>query len=185
MFDYIGRKIGNYRIIRLLGNGGFANVYLGEHIHLGTQAAIKVLHTRLARNDIETFRTEARTIARLAHPHIVQVLELGLIWQIRTLTGKLIGVAETAILHPPHGAWISLLLIQRAFQGLGYGSEAASLLEGYLFSSPEITQIGLAVLVKNAPALVFWKKRGYIQRASTHDTHGNDVYLYFLTRPIS
>lgn len=114
-----------------------------------------------------------------------QELPGGLIWQIRTLTGKLIGVAETAILHPPHSAWISLLLIQRAFQGLGYGSEAASLLEGYLFSSPEITQIGLAVLVKNAPALVFWKKRGYIQRASTHDTHGNDVYLYFLTRPIS
>ncbi|GCE29146.1 hypothetical protein KDA_46300 [Dictyobacter alpinus] len=114
-----------------------------------------------------------------------QELPDGMIWQIRTRTGKLVSVAETATLHPPHGAWISLLLIQREFQSLGYGSEAAALLEGYLFSSLEITQIGLAVLVKNAPALAFWKKRDYIQRSSTHDTHGNDVYLHFLTRPVS
>jgi RimJ/RimL family protein N-acetyltransferase len=112
-------------------------------------------------------------------------LPYGMIWQIRTMTGMLVGVAETAIVHPPHGAWIALLLIHREFQGLGYGSEAASLLEGYLFSSPEITQIGLAVLVKNAPALTFWKKRGYIQGSQTLDTHGNDVYLYFLARPLS
>lgn len=71
----IGERLGNYHMLRLLGEGGFAQVYLGEHIHLGTQAAIKVLHTRLGRTDIEKFREEARTIARLAHPHIVRVLE--------------------------------------------------------------------------------------------------------------
>src|SRR2546425_1113644 len=77
MADRVGQQLGNYQLIRLLGEGGFAEVYLGEHIHLGTQAAIKVLHTQLTSNDIDTFRTEARTIARLIHPHIVRILEFG------------------------------------------------------------------------------------------------------------
>lgn len=38
MTDRIGQKFGNYHLVRLLGEGGFAEVYLGEHIHLGTQA---------------------------------------------------------------------------------------------------------------------------------------------------
>ncbi len=78
MTERVGQQLGNYRLIRLLGEGGFAEVYLGEHIHLGTQAAIKVLHTQLAKEDIETFRNEARTIARLEHPNIVRVLDFGL-----------------------------------------------------------------------------------------------------------
>jgi len=73
----IGQQLGNYRLVRLLGRGGFAEVYLGEHIHLGTQAAIKVLHTQLTSGDMEQFRTEARTIARLEHPHIVRILDFG------------------------------------------------------------------------------------------------------------
>jgi len=78
MTDRAGQQLGNYRLIRLLGEGGFAEVYLGEHIHLSTQAAIKVLHTQLTSDDMDKFRTEARTIARLIHPHIVRVLEFGI-----------------------------------------------------------------------------------------------------------
>src|SRR5947207_4007117 len=77
MPDCVGQQLGNYRLLRLLGAGGFAEVYLGEHIHLGTQAAIKVLHTQLTNDDVDMFRTEARTIAHLIHPHIVRVLEFG------------------------------------------------------------------------------------------------------------
>ena len=49
MTDHAGRQLGNYRLTRLLGQGGFADVYLGEHIYLKTLAAIKVLHTQLTR----------------------------------------------------------------------------------------------------------------------------------------
>lgn len=76
MVDYIGQRLGNYQLTRLLGEGSFARVYLGEHIYLNTQAAIKILNTQLA-DDLDGFRTEARTIARLIHPNIVRVLDFG------------------------------------------------------------------------------------------------------------
>lgn len=78
MAERVGQQFGNYMLIRRLGEGGFAEVYLGEHIHLGTQAAIKILHTQLSTDNIDEFRTEARTIARLVHPNIVRVLEFGI-----------------------------------------------------------------------------------------------------------
>jgi serine/threonine protein kinase len=77
MNEYVGQQLGNYRLLRLLGQGGFADVYLGEHIHLHTQAAIKILQMRLAEEHAEAFITEARTIAHLVHPNIVRVLDFG------------------------------------------------------------------------------------------------------------
>jgi WD40 repeat protein len=67
--------LGNYRLVRLLGQGGYARVYLGEHVRLGTQAAIKVLSTHLSDDDIQKFLAEARAIAYLEHPHIVRILD--------------------------------------------------------------------------------------------------------------
>ena len=69
------RRLGNYRIIELLGQGGFADVYLGEHISLGTLAAIKVLNGRPTREKLERYWTEASITARLPHRHIVQVFD--------------------------------------------------------------------------------------------------------------
>src|SRR6266700_8224892 len=77
MAQYLNQQVGNYRLIQLLGTGGFGTVYLGEHIYLGTQAAIKVVNGELSDQQRQTFITEARTIARLVHPHIVRVLEFG------------------------------------------------------------------------------------------------------------
>jgi serine/threonine protein kinase len=75
--EHVGQQLGNYRLIQLLGQGNFSEVYLGEHIHLNMQAAIKVLHGQLASHDVESFLTEARTLAHLRHPHIIQVLDFG------------------------------------------------------------------------------------------------------------
>jgi len=45
MIDYSGQQIGSYRLQRRLGFGGFASVYLGQHVRIATQqAAIKLLH---------------------------------------------------------------------------------------------------------------------------------------------
>lgn len=75
MAQLVGQRFGNYRLKRLLGEGGSAQVYLGQHVLLGTQAAIKVLHTHLSAREIERFCQEASTVSRLSHPHIVRLLE--------------------------------------------------------------------------------------------------------------
>jgi WD40 repeat protein len=77
MADRVGQQIGNFILTRLLGRGGFADVYLAEQRFLKTQAAIKVLHTRLTPADLQRFQTEAQIIAHLQHPHIVRVLDFG------------------------------------------------------------------------------------------------------------
>ncbi len=77
MTDRIGQQLGNCRLIRLLGQGGFAEVYLGEHVFLGKQAAVKVLHTQLGSADAESFRLEVQRVPNLEHPHIVSVLDFG------------------------------------------------------------------------------------------------------------
>lgn len=75
MLDHVGQRMGNYTLERLSGQGSFAHVYLGTHIHLGTVAAIKVLEAHLTGENIKQFREEARIIARLKHPHIVRILD--------------------------------------------------------------------------------------------------------------
>jgi len=77
MSVHSGQQFGNYRLMALLGQGGFAEVYLGLHIYLNTLAAIKVLHTRLSGEDQHRFLAEARLIGQLEHPHIVGVLDFG------------------------------------------------------------------------------------------------------------
>jgi WD40 repeat protein len=78
MLDRVNQQLGNYRLTRLLGQGGFADVYLGEHVYLNTLAAIKVLQVRLTDDDKRSFLDEARTIARLKHPNIVRIMEYDL-----------------------------------------------------------------------------------------------------------
>jgi len=75
MTDRVGQQLGNYRLLKLIGRGSFAEVYLGEHQLLNTQAAIKVLNTHFTSEDKDRFYAEARTIARLTHHHIVRILD--------------------------------------------------------------------------------------------------------------
>ncbi len=74
--DLLNAQLGNYRLQRWLGRGGFAEVYLGEHVYLKTLAAIKVLHN--SQQDVDAFLQEARLLAGLRHPHIVSILEFDL-----------------------------------------------------------------------------------------------------------
>jgi len=71
----VGQQLGKYRLVQSLAAGGFAEVYLGEHVYLNTQAAIKILHAQLTQEELAPFREEARIVARLRHPHIINVLD--------------------------------------------------------------------------------------------------------------
>lgn len=74
-----GRDIGGYVLLRRIGSGGMADVYLAEQKSLGRLVAFKVLHSRLASdpNYIQRFQNEARAAASLVHPNIVQIYEVG------------------------------------------------------------------------------------------------------------
>ncbi len=70
---------GRYRVLRKLGAGGMADVWLAEDTHLQRQVALKVLHRRFAqdREFVERFRREAESAAGLQHPNIVAVYDRG------------------------------------------------------------------------------------------------------------
>src|SRR4029078_2472676 len=75
----VGAVIGNYQLVRKLGEGGMGAVYLGQHQLLGRRAAIKVLLPELsARPDVvNRFFNEARAVTSISDPGIVQVFDFG------------------------------------------------------------------------------------------------------------
>lgn len=75
----IGCTLGKYEIVELLGRGGMATVYKGYQREIDRYVAVKVLppHPGQDPQFIERFRLEARTIARLQHPHILPVYDYG------------------------------------------------------------------------------------------------------------
>lgn len=74
-----GKKLGKYRLIRLLGRGGMAEVYLAEHEMLQNRVAVKILPPELAADAdmVSRFLREARAAAGLRHPHIVRIHDVG------------------------------------------------------------------------------------------------------------
>jgi serine/threonine protein kinase len=72
-------EVAGYRLLRILGHGGMSTVYLGQQLSLGREIAIKVMRQEVLTDEIgrRRFENEARTIARLDHPHIVHIHEVG------------------------------------------------------------------------------------------------------------
>jgi serine/threonine protein kinase len=76
MADRSGQRLDKYQLIRLLGQGAFGQVYLGENVFRKTQVAVKVLQTQLTSEELHAFLNEAR-IFSLEHPNIVRVKDFG------------------------------------------------------------------------------------------------------------
>src|SRR3984957_421115 len=70
---------GRYRVVRRLGTGGMAAVFLAEDQQLARQVALKLLHRRFAEDPgfVERFRREAQSAASLQHPNVVSVFDRG------------------------------------------------------------------------------------------------------------
>ena len=72
-------RLGDYRILRVIGEGGMGVVYEAEHESLKSRVALKVMHPRFRadRTLLRRFQTEARSAARLHHTNIVPVFDFG------------------------------------------------------------------------------------------------------------
>ncbi len=68
-----------YKIIDLIGMGGWASVYRGRHLLLGTDVAIKIIHKHLAKDpqNVKRIEQEAKLLSRVESPHIVRLLDYG------------------------------------------------------------------------------------------------------------
>lgn len=75
--DLVGKTLGKYELLERIGRGGMAEVYKAYHAALDRHVAIKVLHPFLSEDPAfkERFESEARNVARLRHPNIVQVYD--------------------------------------------------------------------------------------------------------------
>ncbi len=76
----LGTKIGNYRLVDLLGRGAMGTVYKADHAYLGKRVAVKVLHSQFAGHDeyVKRFLREAWAASTINHPNIVQVTDFGM-----------------------------------------------------------------------------------------------------------
>ncbi len=75
----IGRTVGRCRLLKRLGRGGMGDVYLAQHDDYDKAIAIKILPPDLTRNEelLQRFRREAESAARLEHPNLVNVYDIG------------------------------------------------------------------------------------------------------------
>ena len=129
MAELIGRTIGNYRIESLLGTGGMGQVYLGVHLHLNRPAAVKVMHQHLAGEESfkRRFRQEARAVAALSHPHIVQTWDFGiqdgnfyLVMELLTDGSLRSLISSEEAMQPGWAIHVGLDLVRQAAEGLAY-----------------------------------------------------------------
>ena len=70
----IGERFGDYKLVRPLGEGGFATVYLGEEVHKGTPAAVKLSKEQ----QVHDFINELRRTVLLRHSNIIPILDFGI-----------------------------------------------------------------------------------------------------------
>ena len=74
----LGETVGRYQVRRLLGKGGMGQVYLARDVVLGRSVALKIVGLGAGVTfSTERFLDEARAIARLNHPHVVQLYDFG------------------------------------------------------------------------------------------------------------
>src|SRR2546423_12992744 len=75
--EMIGRVVGSWRVIELLGEGGMGSVYMGEHPAIGSKGAIKILHPRFDADEriVGRFFNEAKAVNVIGHENIVSILD--------------------------------------------------------------------------------------------------------------
>ncbi len=125
----IGTRLGDFQVMRKLGRGGMADVYAARQLSLGRDVALKVLRSDFARDKdyVERFRREARAAAKLSHPNIVQVFDVGSAESMHYMAQELVdgeNLRETLDRHGAISAEDSVQVLVGVAAALEVASEA-------------------------------------------------------------
>nr|WP_281496928.1 Stk1 family PASTA domain-containing Ser/Thr kinase [Ornithinimicrobium sp. F0845] len=120
---------GRYRVESLLAQGGMAAVYSATDLRLDRRVALKIMHANLARDEafVTRFRQEARTAARLSHPHVVSVFDQGEDGDLVFLAMELVEgrtLREVITEHGAHSVREAVAYIDPVLQALAAAHEA-------------------------------------------------------------
>ena len=168
MQDLVGKRIGRYEVQAHVGRGGMADVYLVYDVDLQRKVALKILLPALAHDAafVQRFRREAQTVARLDHPNIVNVYDIGLTPQQRpyiamqyieggSLRDRLAELAERSKLIPTEQA---LAIMRQMAEALSVAHQAGivhrDLKPGNILvrtdGTPVLVDLGIAVVAGGA-----------------------------------
>ena len=125
--DLTNSEFGDYHIIRRIGSGAMADVYLAEQCSLGRRVAIKVLKSELTSDEtyIKRFLREAKAAARLVHPNIVHIYEVGERDNLRYIAQEYVQGNNLAQYLQQHGAMMPKQVFRVIWQ-VASALEAAS-----------------------------------------------------------
>ncbi len=114
---------GRYRLLRRIGSGGMADVWLAEDPHLQRRVALKILHRRFAqdREFVERFEREAEAAAGLSHPNIVAVFDRGEVEGTHYIAMQLLeGRTLKELIDQGLSTEQAVSLIRQVLEGAGY-----------------------------------------------------------------
>ncbi len=118
IFDLTGRTIGDYAIVRRLGRGGMAEVYLANQQSLERNVAFKVLKPELAKDEsyVRRFHQEAKSAATLVHANIVQIFEVGQFEDLHFIAQEYVNGRNLRQFIDRHGAVEPIMAFNLMFQ---------------------------------------------------------------------
>ncbi|MCA9656206.1 MAG: serine/threonine protein kinase [Myxococcales bacterium] len=156
--------LGRYRIIEELGSGGMGVVYRGHDPELDRPVAVKLLHRKAARSHSsrERLRQEARALAEISHPNVVQIFDVGIEAESIYIAMELVpGMDLAQWLETPRPWREVLMLLLEAGQGLLAAHEAGLVHRDFKPSNvlvgqdgrPRVVDFGLARTTDTASTL--------------------------------
>ncbi len=126
--DLSGQKLGNYQLLRRLGRGGMADVYLAEQLSLRRQVAFKVLKRSLAEDEayVRRLYNEAHAAASLVHANIVQIYEVGCIEGVHFIAQEYVAgqnLKQWLIRHGTADAGTAIQIMRQVIAALSRASQ--------------------------------------------------------------
>jgi eukaryotic-like serine/threonine-protein kinase len=126
--DLSGRQLGDFRLLRRLGRGAMADVYLADQARLKRRVAVKILRPELAgdRTYLQRFELEAQAAASLVHANIVQIYEVGCVDQLHYIAQEYVpgqNLREYIVRHGPPDLSHALSIMRQVAAALSKAAE--------------------------------------------------------------